>query len=157
MARSELGFPGYRVLRLKFAPLRGTRQVRRRRERAKRSANAMSRPFERSRRRPGAHLADLGRTSPAGFRSCWPHRSADRGFDRRPSICCRISANCDLVGWHPRARFWLLADFARWGAVCLVMARSGSSSPCLATSALGRKADLRSQRPLFRRLRPLRP
>ncbi len=34
MARSERGFPGYRVLRLKFAPLRGTRQIRRCRERA---------------------------------------------------------------------------------------------------------------------------
>ncbi len=42
-------------------------------------------------------------------------------------------------------------------AVCPLMARSGSSSPCLATSALGRKADVRAQRPLFRQLRPLRP
>ncbi len=37
------------------------------------------------------------------------------------------------------------------------LAINGPSELAVRMSALGRKADLRSQRPLFRRLRPLRP
>ena len=37
------------------------------------------------------------------------------------------------------------------------LAMNGPSELAVRMSALGRKADLRSQRPLFRRLRPLRP
>ena len=40
---------------------------------------------------------------------------------------------------------------------CRLLAINGPSELAVRMSALGRKADLRSQRPLFRRLRPLRP
>ncbi len=40
---------------------------------------------------------------------------------------------------------------------CPLMAINGPSELAVRMSALGRKADLRSQRPLFRQLRPLRP
>ncbi len=39
----------------------------------------------------------------------------------------------------------------------LLLAMNGPSELAVRMSALGRKADLRSQRPLFRRLRPLQP
>ncbi len=48
-------------------------------------------------------------------------------------------------------------DIARRGCQSQLLAINGPSELAVRMSALGRKADLRSQRPLFRRLRLLRP